>query len=67
MNQRIYIVTNEITDVKHLVKATSQAQALGTIARDLLTVAIARPVDVVALMESGAPVRNATQEHPAHD
>ena len=61
MDSRIYIVTNEVTNVKHLVKASSQSQALRAIARETMTVAIARPLDVVALMNAGAPFLDSTQ------
>ena len=56
MSRRIYIVTNTITGVKHLVKAGSQAQALSLLARELLVVALARPVQVAELLTAGAPL-----------
>ena len=58
---RIYVVTNTITGVKHLVKATSQSQALSLLAREVLEVAIARPLEVANLMSAGAPYLNQPQ------
>ena len=56
MSRRIYIVTNTITGAKHLVKAGSQSQALNLLARELLEVVIARPVQVAELLTAGAPL-----------
>ncbi|TQV61939.1 MAG: hypothetical protein FNT29_10325 [Halothiobacillaceae bacterium] len=60
---RIYLVT--VGDATHLVKATSQAQAIRRIARDLMTCRPAHSLEVAGLMMAGATVLDAAD--PEHE
>lgn len=54
---RIYLVT--VGEVAHLVKATTQAQAIRRVARDLMTCRPAHSLEVAGLMMAGAIVLDA--------
>lgn len=61
MSNRIYKVTDTQADppVTVLVRATSQAQALSYAARNRYAAAVAKPDDVVKVMEAGGKVHDA--------
>ena len=56
--KRIYVVTCG-TDNKTLVRATSQAQAIGHVVRSLYTAEVASQDDIVALLAAGKKVEEA--------
>ncbi|CAB4130717.1 hypothetical protein UFOVP121_28 [uncultured Caudovirales phage] len=51
MNKRIYIVSSPAGQT--LVEAASQAQAIGNVVGTLYTARIAKPKEIVELMQSG--------------
>jgi len=60
MNARIYLVN--FGEVAYLVKATSQAQALRRLTRDLMTCRPAHSLEVAEMMQGGRVVIDATSE-----
>ena len=60
MSHRLYIVTEIHSDRKYLVKAGSQSQAVHHIAREMLHVGIARPLEIAELMGAGKHVVDAS-------
>jgi len=56
---RLYIVTGSGAPAPRLVEATSPAQALRHVARDVFRVAIAGSLDVARLMREGVDVEQA--------
>lgn len=61
MSTRIYKVTDTQADppATVLVRATSQAQAVAHVARNRYAAAVAKPDDVVKVMEAGGKVHDA--------
>ena len=59
-NARIYTVTNTGTNVRHLVKATSAAQAVRHAANEHFSVAVASQDDIVEIVGTGCKVHDAT-------
>lgn len=59
---RIYIVADNDTGGSYLVRATSQAQALSHIAHCQYKTRVATQDDIVAAMQAGAVVKDATQD-----
>lgn len=59
---RIYTVAHDDTGNAYLVRATSQAQALSHVARCQYSTRVATQDDIVAAMQSGIAVEDATQD-----
>jgi hypothetical protein len=57
--RRIYLVENKAAEEQHLVRAASQAQALGHVVRNDIDVRVATQDDLVALAGNGTKVEEA--------
>jgi len=60
MSQRIYVVTGE--QQPRLVRASSQAQAIGYVVRNKYKAAVASQTDLIELLSQGVKVEEATEE-----
>lgn len=65
--RRIYLVTNNDSEVRHLVRATSQAQAIRHIAGQMFSATTAGQEAIVELLGLGCAVHDAaTSASPAN-
>ena len=59
---RLYVITGPGTPSPRLIEASTPAQALRHVARDVFTVAVAGSLEVAQLMRSGVSVERAREE-----
>ncbi|GIK83051.1 MAG: hypothetical protein BroJett024_41560 [Alphaproteobacteria bacterium] len=64
MSQRIYRVINTETAAEHLVRASSQAQAIRHVVKETYRAAVAGQETIVELLTSGAKVQDAVIDVP---
>lgn len=62
MSQRIYRVINAETAAEHLVRASSQAQAIRHVVKETYRAAVAGQETIVELLTSGVKVQDAGAE-----
>jgi hypothetical protein len=61
MSTRIYLVTDQQTQAKRLIRAGSQAQAIRHAAQSRFAIEVAGQDDLVQLLAAGQAVESATQ------
>lgn len=64
MSQRIYRVINAETAAEHLVRASSQAQAIRHVVKETYRAAVAGQETIVELLTSGVKVQDAVIDVP---
>ena len=62
MSQRIYRVINTDTAAEHLVRASSQAQAIRHVVKETYRAAVAAQETLVDLLSAGVKVQDASAE-----
>lgn len=67
MSTRIYLVTDNVTGAKRLIRAAHQAQAVRHAARAQFAVTVAGQDDLVSLVTNGHPVEDASASDAAAD
>jgi hypothetical protein len=65
MSTRIYLVTDQESQAKRLIRAGSQAQAIRHAAQSRFAIEVAGQDDLVQLLASGQAVESATQTSEA--
>jgi hypothetical protein len=64
---RIYLIVDQTTETKQLIRASNQAQAVRHAAQNKFSVTVATQDDLVALLKTGAEVVDASkQEEDEH-
>lgn len=63
MSLRIYRVINTETAAEHLVRASSQAQAIRHVVKETYRAAVAGPETLVELLTAGVKVQDASEPH----
>ncbi|PRD64151.1 hypothetical protein [Malikia granosa] len=61
MSTRIYVVTDQESQAKRLIRASSQAQAIRHVAQSRFDIQAASQDDLVKLLAAGQAVESATQ------